>query len=73
MIPLLWLFSLTFSNSPTSKQTTQALPWTISAYDMRSELVDLAYSGPFNDTVTLLGDVAVQKSTIVTMGYQWAV
>jgi hypothetical protein len=69
----LGVFSLSFSNSPTALETSQAMPWTVSPYDLRSQLLNMGYKNVNTSTGPLLGNIAVEKSNILNKGYQWRV
>jgi hypothetical protein len=64
-------FTLTFSPNPDVKLTSNPIPWTVSAANFRSELLDMGYSSYLNFTQLYIGDVSVSQSIIPSKGYQW--
>jgi len=72
-IAQLGVFSRAFTSTPDGGEVTNAMPWTISPYDLRSELLNMGYRDLNSTAGALLGDIQVDKTDILQKGYQWRV
>jgi len=69
-------FLLTFGPQTSFVESTGSIPYSVSAFNLRSELMNMGYAQGFANNFTydfLIGNVNVEKSIITNKGYQWAI
>ncbi|RYG69809.1 fibronectin type III domain-containing protein, partial [archaeon] len=69
-------FTLSFGPQPNVKESTSVLKHSSSAFNIRSELMNLGYTVGMTNNFNfnfVIGDVNVSRSVIPRRGYQWSV